>query len=44
MTTHSSIIAWEISEELGWLQTMGLQELDMTERLNDYVFGQEFPS
>ena len=33
MATHSSILAWEISwaEEPGGLQSMGLQELDMTE-------------
>ena len=32
MVTHSSILAWEIpwSEEPGGLQSMGLQELDMT--------------
>ena len=36
MVTHSSILAWEIpwTEETGRLQAMGLQELDMTERLN----------
>ena len=30
--THSSILAWEIpwTEEPGGLQSMGLQELDMT--------------
>ena len=29
---HSSILAWKIpwTEELGWLQSMGLQESDMT--------------
>ena len=33
MTTHSNILAWRIpwTEELGRLQSMGLQELDMTE-------------
>ena len=33
MATHSSILAWRIpwTEELGRLQPMGLQELDMTE-------------
>ena len=33
MATRSSILAWEISwaEEPGGLQSMGLQELDMTE-------------
>ena len=32
MATHSSILAWRISwtEEPGRLQSMGLQELDMT--------------
>ena len=36
MATHSSILAWEISwtEEPGGLQSMGSQELDMTQRLN----------
>ena len=36
MATHSSILAWEIpwTEEPGGLQSMGLQELDMTKRLN----------
>ena len=35
MATHSSILTWEIpcSEEPGGLQTMGSQELDMTEWL-----------
>ena len=33
MATHSSILAWEIpwTEEPGGLQSMELQELDMTE-------------
>ena len=33
MATHSSILAWEIpwTEEPGGLQSMGSQELDMTE-------------
>ena len=33
MTTHSSILAWEISwtKEPGRLQSKGLQELDMNE-------------
>ena len=33
MATHSSILAWRIpwTEEPGRLQSMGLQELDMTE-------------
>ena len=32
MATHSSILAWRIprTEESGGLQSMGLQELDMT--------------
>ena len=32
MATHSSVLARRIpwTEELGWLQSMGLQELDMT--------------
>ena len=36
MTTHASILAWRIpwTEEPGELQSMGLQELDMTERLS----------
>ena len=36
MTTHSSILAWEIpwTGEPGGLQSMGSQESDMTERLN----------
>ena len=34
MATHSSIVAWEIlwTEEPGGLQSMGLQELEMTEQ------------
>ena len=33
MATHSSILAWEIpwTEEPGGVQSMGLQELDMTQ-------------
>ena len=33
MAIHSSVLAWEIqgTEEPGGLQSMGLQELDMTE-------------
>ena len=36
MATHSSILAWEIpwTEEPGRLQSMGLQDLDTTQRLN----------
>ena len=30
MATHSSILAWRIPEEPGRLQSMGLQELDVT--------------
>ena len=32
MATHSSILAWRTpwAEESGWLQSMGLQELDTT--------------
>ena len=35
MATHSTILAWRIpwTEEPGRLQSMGLQELDTTERL-----------
>ena len=37
MVTHSSILAWEIpwTEDVGGLQSMGSQELDTTERLNN---------
>ena len=37
MATHSSILAWEIpwTEDVGGLQSMGSQELDTTERLNN---------
>ena len=37
MATHSSILAWEIpwTEKPGGLQPMGLQELDMTQQLNN---------
>ena len=40
MATHSSILAWKISwtEEPGGLQSMGLQELDSTERLNRHAY------
>ena len=39
MTTHSSILAWGIPwrEEPGGLQSMRLQESDMTEQLNDNI-------
>ena len=35
---HSSILAWRIlwTEEPGWLQSMGSQELETTERLNHH--------
>ena len=35
MATHSSVLAWRIpwTEEPGWIQSMGSQELDTTERL-----------
>ena len=38
MATHSSIHAWIIpwTEEPGRLQSMGLQELDTTERVQAY--------
>ena len=36
MATHSGILAWRMpwTEEPGRLQSMGSQELDMTERLS----------
>ena len=39
MATHSSIVAWKIprTEEPGGLQSMGLQELDMTEYIHTTV-------
>ena len=38
MATHSSILSWKIpwAEEPGRQQSMGLQELDMTEQLNHH--------
>ena len=38
MTTHSSILPWKIpwTEEPGGLQSMGLQESDMTEQINHH--------
>ena len=38
MATHSSILAWRIprTEEPGGPQSMGSQELDMTERLSTH--------
>ena len=38
MATHSSILAWDMlwREEPGGLQSMGLQESDMTLRLNHH--------
>ena len=40
MAPHSSILAWKIpwTEEPGRLQTMGLLEWDMTERLHFHFF------
>ena len=37
MANHSSILAWEIpwTEELGRLQSMGLQKSDTAEQLNN---------
>ena len=39
MAVHSSILAWRIPwrEEPGGLQSMRLQESDMTEQLNDNI-------
>ena len=41
MAPHSSILAWRIpwTEESGGLQSMGLQESDMTEQLNHHHHG-----
>ena len=38
MATHSSILTWRIpwTEEPGRLQSMGLQESDMTSQLNHH--------
>ena len=38
MATHSSILAWKIlwTEEPGWLQSLGSQELDTTQQLNHH--------
>ena len=40
MAIQSSILAWEISwkEETGGLHSMRLQQLDMTEQLNHYIY------
>ena len=40
MANHSNILAWEIpwTEELGRLQSMGLQKLDTIEQLNKSKF------
>ena len=40
MATHSNILAWKIpwTEEPDGLQSMGSQELDMTERLNHHHY------
>ena len=45
MTTHSSILAWEIpwTEEPGGLQSMGLPEADMTEQASWMASLREFP-
>ena len=42
MATHSSILAWEIpwTEDPGGLQSVGLQESDMTWQLNSNKSGQ----
>ena len=39
MAAHSSILAWEIpwTEEPGGPQSMGLKELDTTERLTHFI-------
>ena len=39
MAAHTSILAWRIpwTEEPGVLQTMGVAESDMTERLNTHT-------
>ena len=39
MATHSSILAWKIpqTEETGGLQSMGPQELDMTECIHTHT-------
>ena len=41
MANHSSILAWRIpwTEELGGLQSKGLKELDVTERLHFHFLG-----
>ena len=41
MATHSNILAWRIpgTEEPGKLQSMGLQESDMTQQINHYTMG-----
>ena len=41
MATHSSILVWKIpwTEKPGRLQLMGLQKLDMTERLHFFEIG-----
>ena len=40
IAAHSSILAWRIpwTEEAGSLQSMGLQESDMTYRLNHHMW------
>ena len=44
MATHSSILAWKIprTEEPGRLQSAGLQESDMTERLHFHFHFQDY--
>ena len=44
MAPLCSILAWRIpwTEEPGGLQSMGLQELNMTERLNHYYYTHYF--
>ena len=46
MTTHSSILAWEISwtEESGRLQSMESKESDTTEQLNSNSIDGSTPS
>ena len=43
MAPHSSTLAWKIPwmEEPGGLQSMGRQELDMTERLHFHCYALE---
>ena len=43
MATHSSILAWEIpwTEEPGGLQSLGLQRVDMTYRINNNKYSSQ---